>query len=392
MKKMPRAAKAVTPLAFPWYFWTVMGVCLAGLATALYLSVSHYRLYTDPGYSSFCAISKAINCDTVSQSPYAVLWGLPVAVWGVFGYLFFLLLLLPARNGKVHGRRVWTLLLVIAAGFSAYSIALAAVSTFRIGSYCILCITLYAVNLLLFFYCWIVRRRFRAGPFGPALVEDLRYLGNWRAPCIYGLLALLVVGIAVKEAYPAYWQFSPPTVAENYRHGLDAEGHPWMGAEKPVIEIVEFTDYQCFQCRKMYLELRKLIARYPDKIRLVHRHFPMDDAVNPTVAAPFHVGAGKLALLAIYAASEGKFWEMNDLLYQFVAEGSEIDLHALAAKSSLPASALARAIYNTDFHRRLMEDIRCGMAHHMSGTPSYLIDGRLYEGGIPAEALKALER
>ena len=44
---------------------------------------------------------------------------------------------------------------------------------------------------------------------------------------------------------------------------------------------MEFTDYQCFQCRKMHYYLRKLVARYPDKIRITHCSFPMDQEFNP---------------------------------------------------------------------------------------------------------------
>ena len=71
----------------------------------------------------------------------------------------------------------------------------------------------------------------------------------------------------------------------------------------------EFTDYLCFQCRKMHYYLRDLVARYPDKIRLVHRNYPMDHEFNPMVKEPFHVGAGKMALLAIHAAASGSFLE-----------------------------------------------------------------------------------
>ena len=134
--------KTSLPLPFPCYFWTVMVITLLGLAAAVSLAVSHYRLFTDPAYSSFCAISKSINCDTVSQSPYAVLWGVPIAVWGVLGYLSFLLMLLLSLGPSAHHQRVWTLLFSMALGFSGYSLALAAISTFLIGSYCILCIAL----------------------------------------------------------------------------------------------------------------------------------------------------------------------------------------------------------------------------------------------------------
>ena len=83
--------KAIQPLAFGMYYWVAVALAVAGILDSIYLSISHYRIYTDIGYESFCAISRAINCDTVSQSPYAIFLGLPVPVWGVLGYVFVLM-------------------------------------------------------------------------------------------------------------------------------------------------------------------------------------------------------------------------------------------------------------------------------------------------------------
>ena len=71
------------PLPFLVYYSGVFVLVLAGAIDSLYLLHSHYRNYVDIDYRSFCAISKAINCDTVSQSPYAIFLDLPVAFWGV---------------------------------------------------------------------------------------------------------------------------------------------------------------------------------------------------------------------------------------------------------------------------------------------------------------------
>lgn len=92
--------KNQTPLPYTFYYLVTLFVNLLGIATAGYLTLTHYKNYTDPAFSSFCAISKAINCDTVAQSPWSVLFGLPVSVWGLLGYLIFLVLLLNARNEK----------------------------------------------------------------------------------------------------------------------------------------------------------------------------------------------------------------------------------------------------------------------------------------------------
>ena len=76
--------KKIIPLPFPVYFWTVISLSLFGFADSIYLSISHYRVYTDIGYRSFCAITRAINCDTVSQSPHSILLGLPVPILGCY--------------------------------------------------------------------------------------------------------------------------------------------------------------------------------------------------------------------------------------------------------------------------------------------------------------------
>ena len=382
--------KTSSPLPFPCYFWTVMAINLLGLAAAVSLSVSHYRLFTDPAYSSFCAISKSINCDTVSQSPYAVLWGVPIAVWGVLGYLAFLLMLLLSLGRSAHHQRVWTLLFSMALGFSGYSLALAAISTFLIGSYCILCIALYAVNLLLLFFSWIVCRRFNSGPFLRALGDDLRHLSPRRPLNALVIAGLLAAFAGVKAGYPAYWLFSPAPLPAQIATGVTPEGRPWIGAESPALEIIEFADYQCFQCKKMYYHLRDLVAKYPEKIRLVHVHSPMDHEFNPMVKTPFHIGSGKMALLAIYATAEGKFWDVHDLLYQWGGDRQEIDLNELASRTGLPAQELAEALQDRELREKLSADIRLGMKNAVTVTPSYLVNGKVYQGTIPPEVFKGI--
>ena len=57
-----------------------IGVALAGLGIATYLTVVHYS-----GGDPVCAV--AHGCATVQQSDYAALAGVPVALLGVLGYL-----------------------------------------------------------------------------------------------------------------------------------------------------------------------------------------------------------------------------------------------------------------------------------------------------------------
>ncbi len=361
-----------TPGIFPFriYWWTANAVAACGLIISIYLAVSHYKVHTDIGYRSFCAISNSLDCDTVSQSTYAILLGAPVAVWGALGYVGVLLLLAFSAHASARPRRIWALLLVAAAAFAGYSVALAAVSAFRIRSYCLMCMALYAVNFFLLYFAWLIRRRFPAGPLGECLLEDIRYLLKRGTPARVSGALFLGAAVGLLIFYPPYWKFDASALPAALASGITDEGLPWIGAETPVLEIVEFTDYQCFPCRKMHSHLKGLLVRYPGAIRLVHRHFPMDHRVNPLVREPYHVGSGQMALLAIYAASQGRFWEMHDLLYRLAGEGTEIDLREVGKKMNLPAEGLAAALKSVELHSKLAADIAFGIGHGVCATPS----------------------
>ena len=378
----------VIPLPYPVYFWTVVALAVMGFADAIYLSISHYRVYTDIGYASFCAISKAINCDTVSQSLYSILWGAPVPVWGIFGYLFVLVLLPFARSKEAEKERLWSFLFWIFLGFSLYSLALGLISALYIHSYCLMCIVSYAINFLLLFYAWLIRRRFAQKGLITDSLLDFRFLWNKKRTQI--MLLSLVFGAVffiMITKFPVYWNLTPPPLSESIPTGVTEDGHPWIGANTPVLEITEFTDYQCFQCKKMHFFLRRLVETHSDKIRLVHRHYPMDHKVNPIVKEPFHVGSAAMSLLSIYAQSIGKFWEMNDILFNTDLTKEAINTKTLLKQAGVDTNGKAPKIFDPQHQLKLLTDIRAGMKLGISGTPAYVIDGQLYLGQIPPEIL-----
>ena len=379
-----------TPLPFPIYFWTIFILAIAGLSDSIYLSISHYRVYTDIGYRSFCAISKAINCDTVSQSPYSIFIGLPVPIWGIIGHTFFLLFLPFAKSKAAAQKRIWSILFLVAFVFSIYSLILAFISTFLIHSYCMMCIVSYAISFLLLFYTWIIRRRFESEDIINGLKRDIHFLIDKKTKSL-PLLGVFVIGfICVKILFPSYWHLKAPQLSSQISTGITENGHPWIGAENPVLTIIEFADYQCFQCKKMHFFIRRLIDEHSDKFRLVHRHFPMDHNFNPIVKEPFHIGSGNMALLAIYAESKGKFWQMNDMLYKIIHTEKTIDIRKLAKAVALNPEELGHSVNNQFVREKLQRDIISGLKLRISGTPAYVIDKAVYQGQIPPEIIKGV--
>jgi protein-disulfide isomerase/uncharacterized membrane protein len=375
--------KTIKPLKFSYYFFTVAIMALIGLGDAIYLSISHYRVYTDIGYMSFCTISRSLNCDTVSQSPYAILFNAPVPVWGVIGYAFFLILLVFAWPQKAQHKRIWSILLLISLCFTLYSIFLAAISALQIQSYCIMCILSYAVNFSLLYFTWLIRNRFQSEPVLTSISLDLRYLACF--PRAMGTVALVFGSVIIWMIlhFPAYWQMSIPDLNNKIPTGMTQDGHPWIGAEHPVLEIVEFSDYQCFQCKKIHFFLRRIIQAHPEKIRLVHRHFPMDHTINPVLKHPFHIGAGKLAIVSLFAAKKDKFWVMNDLLFDVARQKEAVNILDLAQKTGIADDEIKQALRDPQLWQKLRLDIQTGLSYNMTGTPGFVINGKLYMGQIP---------
>jgi len=375
------------PLPYPFYFTVVVVLALIGLADSIYLSISHFRIYTDIGYSSFCAISKSINCDTVSQSSFSILWNVPVPIWGVLGYMVFSMLLYKAWMQRHQQKDGWSLLQAISLVFCLYSTILAFISTYYVHSYCIMCILSYGVNFLLLFYTWMIRKRFKLPSMPTGLKRDVNIIWHDSAARWCGSIIIFAV-LAGIFTFPPYWRLSEELPGTDMTTGITEDGHPWIGAEDPKIEITEYTDYLCFQCRKMHFYLRKLVASHPESIRLIHRHFPMDDTVNPLVKEPFHVGSGRMAILALYAAEQGKFWQMNDILFEAGMKREGLILKNLSKQTGIELLDLRKALsVRSDLKMALTKDIWSGIKLEITGTPAFVINGKVYVALIPPEII-----
>jgi uncharacterized membrane protein len=89
-------------------------LALAGLVAATYVFVAHSL-----GYRLFCPF--ATGCDTVQDSPYAVILGIPVSLLGMVGFAVYFALAVTALRSNarewLYGLLVLSLLEV---GFTSY--------------------------------------------------------------------------------------------------------------------------------------------------------------------------------------------------------------------------------------------------------------------------------
>ncbi|MCB9797977.1 MAG: thioredoxin domain-containing protein [Alphaproteobacteria bacterium] len=175
-------------------------------------------------------------------------------------------------------------------------------------------------------------------------------------------------------------QFSLP-YPDLPRLQVSVDDDPALGKTDAPITIVEFADFQCGYCRKIYPTLRELLEEYPDKIQLVYRDYPLGGP-NPAGMSP--------SIAANCAGVQGKYWEMHDLLMKsggFAAP--QLEAHATAAGVDLNqwkdcvASSSAQV-------EEITADFEAGRELGVSGTPAFFVNGIFLNGAVPKEQFETL--
>ena len=144
------------------------------------------------------------------------------------------------------------------------------------------------------------------------------------------------------------------------------------GAADAPVTLVEYGDYQCPTCGKYHPILQELLSRYPGKLKLEFRHYPL---------IQIHPNALGAALAAESAGDQGKFWEMNDLLFERQQEWSpnpnaEALFLQYALQLGLDGNRFMQSIRSPATRDRVLADVSSGNAV-VQGTPTFLINGQL---------------
>lgn len=374
-------------------FWSFV-LCLLGVAVSIELTRIHLFVHTDPSYHSVCALSEGINCETVAASPYSVFAGLPVSVWGILGYLWMgALSLWGWTKWRLHSSWPLGLLLVLAFVSVAASAFLAFISATQIDSLCFFCMMSYAINLALLTICVAAWRRSRSRLFTLLFLDVTGLFGRPLSALALVLTSTVALG-ATKALVPSYWKAPGWTDLPQLPFGNDDRSHHWIGAPTPRLTIVEFSDYECPHCRAAHKNMRLLAGKYPDRIRLVHRHLPLDMACHPRLNRPFHQRACEFAEAAECAGQQGRFWEMNDAIFssQDTIKAKDLDLMEIAIRLGLNRPKFRDCLRTHAVSQQIAQDLEEAVARGLNGTPSFLLGQRVFTGRIPeAELLRLLE-
>jgi protein-disulfide isomerase len=162
---------------------------------------------------------------------------------------------------------------------------------------------------------------------------------------------------------------------------VSAEDAPFKGPPSAPITIVEFSDFQCSYCKRVVNVLEQVLERYPDKVKLAFRDFPI---VN------IHPQAEKAAEAAHCAGEQGKFWEFHDLLFDKQDTIPTANFAEHAKTLGLEVSSFQTCLDGRKYQAKVERNYAAGVKAGVSGTPAFFINGRLLSGAQPLEAFKAV--
>ena len=117
-----------------------------------------------------------------------------------------------------------------------------------------------------------------------------------------------------------------------------------QGDANAACTLVEYGDYQCSNCGDAYPLVKEIQKHFGTRLRFVFRNFPM---------TRLHTHAQAAAEAAEFAASQGKFWEMHDLLLENQKRMGEALFDELAGRLGLSIDQLHQALANRTFERRV---------------------------------------
>jgi protein-disulfide isomerase/uncharacterized membrane protein len=357
-----------------------------GLAASIYLFRLHLQVHSAGGaqVQSFCAINEDFNCVTVANSEWSVFLGLPVALYGLEFYALALLGVLLSSWG-VWRVKAWDSLVFVGVTLSLPICGvLAYISVAHISSICLVCMLMYGVSVLSFAIL-LVANRGRLGELltiGPA--EVLKSLGSPGS----GLGMLLVLGLGVSQffwlpaALGADQQSNDPPAGHEIWRTQQVSGAT-IGPKDAPVKIEEFTDFECPYCGKAHKVMMRLLERFPGKIHLVHRDYPLDHACNPTLKKPFHANACRAAIYARCAAQQDKYWPFEGKLFSNRDRLEAAHMKEYAGEAGIDVPALERCVTNPRTRQAVIKGIREGIERKVEGTPTFYINGERVVGMRP---------
>ncbi|MGD9562496.1 MAG: DsbA family protein [Pyrinomonadaceae bacterium] len=165
------------------------------------------------------------------------------------------------------------------------------------------------------------------------------------------------------EKYAVKFSVKEP---EPVAHDVSADDDPVSGNPAAPVTVIMFSDFQCSTCAVTHPVLKKVLAEYGDKVRLVVRDFPLES---------IHENAFRAALAASAARQQGKFFEYTELLYQNQDHLDAASLSKYAGELGLNLKQFELDLSSEKSAAEIRKDMADALKYGSRGTPTIFVNG-----------------
>ena len=217
-----------------------------------------------------------------------------------------------------------------------------------------------------------------------------------RARIVLGLVVAVVALVAFAVAVARPWQNSddsaaaggPGVLGDAPALAVREDSRRLNDVPDSTVTFVEFLDFECEACGAVYPVIEDLRATYGDRVSFVVRYFPLDS----------HFNAERAARAVEAAAQQGEFEAMYSLMYENQSQWGESQepkddvFRQYAQDLGLDMDAWDAAYRAPETLERIERDIADGLALGVSGTPTFFLNGELFQPTSAADLADALDR
>lgn len=155
------------------------------------------------------------------------------------------------------------------------------------------------------------------------------------------------------------------------------------GAADAGVTLVEFADFECPACGEAAPAVKALVDRYPDRVRLVFRNYPLSGHPNAYLAAAAAECAGR----------QDKYWEMHQTLFAHQDALELSELLKYAGSAGLELEDFETCLQSDEIRKDIDRDLADGKRYQVSGTPTFYVNQLRVTGlsGLEKSLEEALE-
>lgn len=171
-------------------------------------------------------------------------------------------------------------------------------------------------------------------------------------------------------------QQSAEGIKNNYDDLYKNDDAPFLGNPKGDVKIVEFFDYNCGYCKKVFPEIQALTDS--DKgVKVIFKDYP--------ILGPSSETSAKWALAA---HKQGKYFAFHKLMMENHAPIDDALLEKIAKDAGLDVAQMKKDVDDPNTQLQIQKDLALGGQLGVNGTPGFVIGEKLYPGAMDVDAIR----